>query len=74
MDDISRWHEVSEILDTLLFLPREEQLPYLEKNYGQDRELVEQVKLMLESIYESEERDFLSKSAFKKTKFFRDSD
>ncbi|SMO89253.1 serine/threonine-protein kinase [Gracilimonas mengyeensis] len=55
-----RWQEVSDILDTLLTLPKEKQLTYLEDNFGGDQQLVQEVKDMLKAISESEKEAFLT--------------
>lgn len=55
-----RWQEISQVLDKVLTLDESKQLTWLESNYGNDKELIKEVREMLFSISESRDRDFLN--------------
>lgn len=55
----SKWQKISSVLDILLMLEKEEQIPYLNKNYSKDQDLINEVTGLIDAISESENIRFL---------------
>ncbi len=69
-----KWNEISSVLDKLLTLDESEQYTYLENHYGDDEELVKEIRNILYSISQSEEEDFLGDPEEKKRMLIKDRD
>ncbi len=61
--DKKRWQEISNILDKVLTIDESDQLTFLEQNYGEDEELMNEVREILFSITESEKTKFLESAS-----------
>ncbi|MCH8569331.1 MAG: serine/threonine-protein kinase [Balneolales bacterium] len=56
----TNWDQVFNILDEVLTLDKEKQLTYLQQNYGDDEPLMQEVRKLLFSLSESDDRGFMS--------------
>ncbi len=67
-----KWQKISLVLDTILTLNESDQLTYLEQNYGNDEELVQEVRELLFSISKSEENNFLGSASQEHPELMKD--
>jgi len=70
--DKDRWQEISTVLDELLTIDDDKQLTYLEQNYGEDQELVDEIRELLFSISLSGKTDFLDSASKDNPGLFQD--
>ncbi|MEX2456722.1 MAG: serine/threonine-protein kinase, partial [Balneolaceae bacterium] len=58
-----RWQKISSTLDKILTIDESRQLTYLEQHYGNDEQLVQEVRELLFSISISDQKDFLGSAS-----------